>query len=127
MSHEAAVEAALAVMRAHIDALNARDEQAIAMTLHFPHHRLSGAELKVWATPDSYLADFKDRAGTTWNRSQFSDIQVLAASEDKVHLDVEVLRYDHSDLEIARFRSLWVITFDGTRWAAKFRSSFASR
>ena len=58
---EAAVNAALAVMEAHITALNARDETALNATLHFPHYRLSGGKLKVWQQPGEYLADFRAR------------------------------------------------------------------
>ena len=37
---ETEIEAAKAVMAQHITALNARDEDALLQTLHFPHHRL---------------------------------------------------------------------------------------
>ena len=55
MPHEAAIDAALGVMRAHIKGLNARDETKIAATLHFPHIRLSETDMKVWDTPKSYF------------------------------------------------------------------------
>lgn len=125
MHHQAAIDAAQNVMRCHIDALNAQDEQAIAATLHFPHFRMSGTDLKVWETPDSYFSDFRARAGADWSHSRFDDIRVVDASDTKVHLDVEVVRFDREGGEIARFRSLWVITEIQGRWAAKFRSSFA--
>lgn len=124
---ESAVTAAHDVMRRHIDALNTRDEAALAATLHFPHFRLSGTALKTWDTPDSYFADFRARAGDTWSRSRFEDIRVVDASDDKVHLDVEVQRFDTEDNCIAKFRSLWVITRREGQWAAQFRSSFATR
>lgn len=127
MNHEASVTAALKVMQEHIDALNARDEARIAATLHFPHNRLSGVDLKCWETADSYFADFKARAGGDWARSRFDDIRVVQASENKVHLDAEINRFDTNDQRIASFRSLWVITLEEGRWAAKFRSSFAAR
>ena len=127
MNHEASVTAALKVMQEHIDALNARDEARIAATLHFPHNRLSGVDLKCWETADSYFADFKARAGGDWARSRFDDIRVVQASENKVHLDAEINRFDKNDQRIASFRSLWVITLEEGRWAAKFRSSFAAR
>ncbi len=120
-----AVDAALAVMDAHIVALNARDGAALAATLHFPHFRLSGVNLKKWQTPDSYLQDFLSRAGGDWHYSRFEDIRVLQASQDKVHLDAEIRRFRVDDTLITQFRSLWVITRDDGRWAAKFRSSFA--
>lgn len=120
-------QAALAVMQAHITALNARDAEALARTLHFPHFRLSGAVLKTWDGPDRYFADFRARAGGDWARSSFEDIQVLHSAQDKVHLDAEIRRYDQEGQEITRFRSLWVITLQDGRWAAKFRSSFAAQ
>ena len=126
-TNETAIEAALAVMQAHIDGLNARDEQAIAATLHFPHYRMSGVELKIWQTPDSYFDDFRARAGANWARSSFDDIRVVQASPEKVHLDAEINRFDKQDQKIASFRSLWVLTLEEGRWAAKFRSSFAAR
>ena len=127
MTYEAEITAALAVMHEHIDALNARDESRIAATLHFPHFRLSGATLKNWQTPDSYFADFRARAGTNWARSCFEDIRVVQASENKVHLDAEINRFDAGGTCISQFRSLWVITLEAGRWAAKFRSSFAAQ
>ena len=126
MSTELAVTSAQAVMAAHIDALNRRDNAAIAATLHFPHLRLSGTKLKIWEDEASYLADFLARAGDGWHRSEFTDMKTLRASDNKVHLDVEVRRYDAQDRLIACFRSLWVMTSEGGRWAAKMRSSFAA-
>ena len=119
-------QSALAVMQAHIDALNAHDEPGIAATLHFPQFRLNGTTLKTWATSGSYFEDFRARAGDNWARSQFDDIRVIQASEDKVHLDAEINRFDKSGQIISTFRSLWVITLEDGRWAAKFRSSFAT-
>ena len=123
--HSEAVAAAYAVMDAHIEGLNARDKAAIAATLHFPHTRLSGTKLKVWETEDSYFSDFLLRAGDDWDHSSFDDIQLLRASENKVHLDAEIQRFNSSGEMITNFRSLWVITFEDGRWAAKMRSSFA--
>lgn len=126
MSHDAATEAALAVMDEHIAALNARDEARLAATLHFPHFRLSGPTLKTWETPESYFADFRARAGADWARSAFEDIRVVQASADKVHVDARIDRFDAADTRLTTFRSFWVITREHGRWAAKFRSSFAA-
>ena len=125
MSFDSEVTAARAVLAAHITALNARDEAALVSTLHFPHFRLSGADLKTWDNPDQYFADFRARAGAAWARSDVEDVRVLSASSNKVHFDVRVDRYDKAGAVISSFRSLWVITLEGGIWAAKFRSSFA--
>ncbi len=125
MPHETAIAAALAVMQAHIEGLNTRDEAKIADTLHFPHIRLSESGMKVWETSESYFTDFRGRAGASWHRSSFEDIRVLQASVTKVHLDAEIRRYDAGGAVYQTFRSLWVITLQDGRWAAQLRSSFA--
>ena len=122
---ENAIQQAYLVMDAHIDALNSRDALAIAKTLHFPHHRLSGASWKTWETADHYLKDFLERAGSNWQRSTFKDIKVVDSSSSKVHMDVRVCRYDSNGTQILSFRSLWVIVEVDGVWAAKVRSSFA--
>ncbi len=121
----AAVAAALAVLGAHITALNARDAPAIAATLHFPHYRLSPTAMKVWETPESYLADFLARAGTGWAASQWEFRRPVAASPDKVHLDVQFARLDASGAVTGHYRSLWVVTRRDGRWAVALRSTFA--
>ena len=124
-ANQYAVTAALAVMDAHIKALNQHDASALAATLHFPHHRLSGIDWKTWDTPEHYFKDFLARAGSNWKRSSFEDIKVVDSSVDKVHLDAEIRRYDVNDEVITSFRSLWVIIEVDGVWAAKVRSSFA--
>lgn len=121
------IKNALEVMDNHILALNAHDEAALAKTLHFPHIRLSATDLKIWPTAESYFADFQKRAGGGWHHSAFNDIQVLAHSDIKVHLDAEIIRYDVNNEIISRFRSLWILTKEGGAWAAKMRSSFAQK
>lgn len=118
--------AARGVMTAHFAALNARDEAALAATLHFPHHRLSGGRLKTWETPDAYFGDFLARAGDGWHHSVLDSVDVMASSPDKVHLDVRFTRYQADDTSLGSFRSLWVIADLENRWAAQLRSSFAA-
>ncbi|MGE0702053.1 MAG: hypothetical protein AB7O57_23355 [Hyphomicrobiaceae bacterium] len=121
-----AIAAAREVMHRHVAALNARDENALAATLHFPHYRLSGGKLKVWDTPASYLADFLARAGDGWARTSWDFHAPVAASADKVHLDVSFTRWRADGSPLGTFRSLWVIACIDGRWAAQLRSSFAS-
>lgn len=122
---EQAVAAAKGVMAAHIAALNASDGDAIAATLHFPHYRLAGSELKVWQGPEDYLSDFRARAGGDWHRSEWDALDVISASPDKVHLDVRFTRYRKDGSVLSQYRSIWVHTrIDGV-WAAQLRSSFA--
>jgi len=120
-----AISKAKAVMDAHLSALNARDEAALAATLHFPHYRLSGGRLKTWEGPETYLADFLARAGDQWHHTEWDAVDVIAAEPGKVHLDVTFTRYRADGAVLGKFRSLWIIAeIDGV-WAAQLRSSFA--
>lgn len=125
-SDDAAITAARGVMAAHFAALNARDETALAATLHFPHFRLSGGRLKTWDAPKTYFGDFLARAGDGWQHSVLDSVDVVAASTDKVHLDVRFTRYRTDNTSLGSFRSLWVIAHLDDRWAAQLRSSFAA-
>ena len=125
MEDEAAIRAAKDLLAAHLAALNAGDEVALAATLHFPHHRLSGGRLQTWPGPEDYFADFRARAGEGWHHSVWDSLDVIAAGADKVHLDVRFTRYREDDSILGQFRSLWVIARLEGAWAAQLRSSFA--
>ena len=116
---------AKAVMAAHIEALNAQNQEVLAATLHFPHYRLSGHRLAVWETPETYFADFRQRAEPDWHHSEWDALTVIASDPGKVHLDVKFSRFDAAGRRLGRYRSLWVITEIDGIWAAQFRSTFA--
>jgi hypothetical protein len=106
-------------------ALNSGDEAALLATLHFPHYRLAGAGMRVWDRPGAYLGDFLARAGADWHHSEWDYRRVIAAGPAKVHLDVQFTRYRADQSAIGSFRSLWIVTKPGDRWAVAARSSFA--
>ncbi|MBO9448954.1 hypothetical protein J7426_01710 [Tropicibacter sp. R16_0] len=120
-----AIDAALDVMLRHVEALNARDPEGVAKTLHFPHFRLSGDTVKIWENHQNYMDDFHQRAGENWGHTEWGHLKPVQSSSKKVHIDVLVQRFDRSSVPIVSFRSLWVVTeIDGV-WGAQFRSSFA--
>ncbi len=127
MRHADAEQQAFAVMAAHIAALNAREEDALAATLHFPHYRLAGHRMTVWETSETYMSDFRARAGGDWDHSEWTNLDVIVATEDKVHLDVTFNRCRADGSIIGQFRSLWIITRIDGIWAAQCRSSFAPK
>ena len=123
--NQKAVKAALKVMDRYLSALNELDTLALASTLHFPHFRLVGSELKVWETADRYFDDFTARAGENWAYTKLTSIKPISATTKKVHLDVQVNRFDTQQQLIADFKSIWVITEINGVWAAQLRSSLA--
>ena len=82
--------------------------------------------MRVWDQPGSYLADFRPRAGTDWHHSEWDFRNLIAAGPAKVHLDVQFTRYRADNSPIGSFRSLWILTKEGGRWAVAARSSFAN-
>ncbi len=120
-----AVAAALAVLDRFMAALNVGDEEALLATLHFPHYRLAAGRMQVWETSGPYLGDFLARAGADWHHSEWDFRNVIAAGPTKVHFDVQFTRYRTDNSVIGRFRSLWIVTQQGGRWAVAARSSFA--
>lgn len=124
-AHADAIRAALAVLDDHMGALNAGDADALARTLHFPHYRLAGTRMQMWQGPETYLLDFYARAGDGWHHSAWDFREPVAASADKIHFDVQFTRYRADGSVMGSFRSLWVMSLIGGRWAAQLRSSFA--
>ena len=123
---EAAARAAMAVLDRFMAALNARDQAALAATLHFPHHRLAGGRWQVWEKPEDYtIESFLARAGEGWARSGWDFRRLIAAGPDKVHLDVQFTRYRDDGAAIGRFRSLWIVACRDGVWGVQGRSSFA--
>ena len=120
-----AVAAARDVLERHFAALNAGDAAALARTLHFPHYRLAGGRMQVWEQADSYLQDFRSRAGSDWHRSAWDFCTPIAANGDKVHFDAQFTRYRADGSVLGRYRSLWVVSLIDGRWAAQLRSTFA--
>ena len=45
-AESAAIAEAMAVLDAHMDALNAADNERLCGTLHFPHFRLAGRRMQ---------------------------------------------------------------------------------
>ena len=120
-----ASEGALEVMRRHLKALNSLKEGDLSKTLHFPHYQLVGTKLNCWESQATYLSDFLVRAGDKWARTEWSSINIQRESLDKVHLIVEISRFNSENELIKNFDSFWVITFKDGKWAVQFRSSFA--
>jgi hypothetical protein len=125
VSDSAAVVAARAVIERHFAALNAGNAAALTDTLHFPHYRLASGRMQVWERPDGYLEGFHARAGSGWHHSTLDVCNVIAASPDKVHFDIEFTRWRADGSSLGRYRSIWVVTRINGRWAAQLRSSFA--
>lgn len=117
---------AMAVLDQHMAALNAADNARLCATLHFPHYRLAGGRMQVWDKPDTYLADFYQRAGADWHHTLWDFRNVIVAGAEKIHFDVQFTRYRADDSILGCYRSLWIVAKLGGRWAVQARSTYAA-
>jgi hypothetical protein len=101
-----AAASALAVMDCHLHALNGLRKNDLADTLHFPHFRLVGTTLDCWPSAETYLSNFRARAGAGWAGTAWQAIDVQSESADKVHLGVRINRFHINDQLTADFDSL---------------------
>jgi hypothetical protein len=119
------VAEAMAVLDAHMAALNAADNDRLLATLHFPHYRLAGGRMQIWKNGDAYLADFYKRAGPDWHHTLWDFRSVIVAGPDKIHFDVQFTRYRADNSVLGSYRSLWIVARLGGRWAVQARSTYA--
>jgi hypothetical protein len=123
------VEQALRVTDAFMETFNAQDWNAHFDTYNFPHIRIAGGEVKVWASRREMLAGHAaygaGRLERGWARSAWDARQVIHGSADKVHLAVQFTRYDRDGAKLATYQAIYVITCAGGHWGVQLRSSFA--
>lgn len=125
---ESAEANALVVMEAFLAAFNARDEEAWADTLVYPHVRFASGTVSVYQDRAAFLdgMDLDAFAATTgWRRSTWDDMAIIQSSPQKVHVRVRFSRFDENDALMASFDSLYIIEPVDGHWGVRARSSFA--
>ena len=127
---DASRKAAVAAVEAYLDAVNRRDAQAFAATMHYPHYRVTRAgQVQAWeeAREVASTMTFDRLASTGWVRTAAHNVNPVQVSADAVNVALELLRYNAAGEQIARFDTLYLVTREDGRWAFKGRSSFAPR
>jgi hypothetical protein len=119
---------AMRVLDEFMTAFNARDEEALMATLHFPHVRVASGETHWTATPEAMMSDldFEQFAKRfDWHHSAWLSREVVQSGPDKVHVAVRFARYRKDGSVSAEFDSLYIVARRDGRWAVVGRSSFA--
>ena len=122
------VAAAMKALDEFMTAFNARDAEAWAATLNYPHVRLASGTVRVWETQEEFAAymdfdAFAKRFG--WDHSAWDKREVVQSGHDKIHFATTFSRYDKDGNKIATFDSLYVVTKRDGHWGTQARSSFA--
>ena len=122
-----AEEGARKAMDEFMTAFNARDVEAWAATLNYPHVRFASNAVSVYDNGEDFVrknADYTKRLGA-WDHSRWESMKVIQSGADKVHFEVTFVRYDKSGKEIGKFPSLYIVTLANGHWGVQGRSSFA--
>jgi hypothetical protein len=106
---------------------NAKEVQAWAATLNYPHVRFASNQVRVYNTLEDFVKDNANYAQrlAPWDHSKWESMKAIQSGPDKVHFAVEFIRYDKSGKELSRFSSLYVVTLKDGHWGIQGRSSFA--
>lgn len=115
---------ALRVLDAYIAAYNARDESAFVATLHFPHVRIAGDEVRVFRGIVEYMHELQLTRGG-WDYSTWTDRRIVQSSAAKVHVAARFTRYRAGGIPVGSYDSLYVIVLRNGRWGILARSSYA--
>ena len=119
--------AAGAAVQAYIDCFNARDPDAFAQTLHYPHMRVDGqGRARVWESWSDYAreVDFSRVEKTGWHHTVLDWQRVVQSGDEKVHIAVSFTRFNAVGEPLLSQESLYVVTLHDGKWAIQVRSSF---
>ena len=126
-AEEAPEAAAFRVMDEFLEAFNAKDADAWADTLLYPHVRLASGKVAVYQDKAGYVAamNFERFTDAGWAYSTWDERHVVQTSPDKVHVATLFSRHRADGSVYESFQSLYVIEKVDGRWGVRARSSFA--
>ncbi len=111
---------------AFFEGFNARDNDAIRKALHYPHVRFASGRVRIAEDQSAFKTRFDfliEREG--WHHSTLDSVEVIHASDDKVHFAIEFSRYKEDGTKYVTHKSLWIVTREDDHWGVIARSSFA--
>lgn len=125
------VDEAKKVCEIYHNAFNDQDIDTIHTVMHFPHIRINDqGTVRVLQTIDEskighqrYFQRITEQ--DDWSYSSQDLVEVLHASDVKVHFKIQFTRYRTDGTKIATYQSLWIVIKHDGRWGILARSSFA--
>jgi hypothetical protein len=116
--------AALRVLDDQLSAYNASDKQAFLITLHFPHVRIAGNNVRVYPNAQTYLPELSMKQ-IGWDYARWTDRKVVQDSATKVHVAATFTRFLANGRAVDSFEGLYIVALKGGRWGVLARSSYA--
>jgi len=124
---DAALASALGALDRFMAAFNARDIDAWADTLHYPHVRIASGSVSMYEGPDAFTDRpvFEMLTSTGWDHSHWISRKPVLVSADKVHLATVFQRFNARNEPIGTYESLYIVTKKDGEWGIQARSSLA--
>ena len=122
--------AAMDVIERYLEAFNARDEEAVVATFHFPHLRVGSGSVSVSKTDAEYtdrfdFDAFANRLG--WEHSEWDTVEAIQVGARGVNLAISGTRYDADGKKIHSFDGIYLITEKDGRWGIRAGSGISPR
>ena len=124
---EQAIVGAMAALDEFMLSFNARDPQALAASLNYPHVRFASGGVTVWQSAEEFAQTraFESLSRLGWDHSHWLSRDVTLASPDKVHVATVFQRFNSDNQPIATYQSLYIVTNVDGHWGTQARSSLA--
>jgi hypothetical protein len=122
-----AIAGAMAAMDDFMIGFNARDPQAWAASLNYPHVRFASGTVTVWDSAEEFAKTlaFESLPRSGWDHSHWLTRDVILVSESKVHIATKFARFNNDNEVLATYDSLYIITKVAGHWGTQARSSLA--
>ena len=91
-----AIAGAMAAMDEFMVSFNARDPEAWAASLNYPHVRFTSGRVTVWESAEEFAMgrSFENLARIGWDHSHWLSREVTLASPEKVHIETVFQRWN---------------------------------
>jgi hypothetical protein len=124
---EKATSAAMVAMDEFMLGFNARDPEAWAASLNYPHVRFASGTVTVWESAEEFSKTkaFELLAKSGWDHSHWLTRDVTLASAGKVHIATRFQRFNVDNEIIGTYQSLYIVTKVNGHWGTQARSSLA--
>ncbi|NKB35103.1 MAG: hypothetical protein GKR91_18560 [Pseudomonadales bacterium] len=122
-----AIAGAMGAMDAFMLAFNARDPEAWAASLNYPHVRFASGSVTVWESAEEFAQTlaFERLPDSGWDHSHWLTREVSLASPNKVHINTLFQRFNADNEIIGTYQSLYIVTRVNGHWGTQARSSLA--
>ena len=124
---EEAVAGAMGAMDAFMLGFNARDPEAWAASLNYPHVRFASGSVTVWDSAEEFAQTlaFETLPRSGWDHSHWLTRDVVLVSSEKVHIATVFQPFNSDNEVLFTYESLYIVTKVDGHWGTQARSSLA--